>query len=123
MVRIANSNSQLMKSKVKKYPSCEVFYEQIENDNENENDFPLTELKSTSETIPEKEPIYLCITNSEDECGLDDLADERNLFEGNNDLTLNQELPNNNTLEEIKKTLKILSSSINGKSNKTISRT
>jgi len=124
MVQIASSNSPLMKSKIKNYPICEVFYEQIKDDNnDKEDDRPLTELKSTSETIPEREEIDLLLTNSEDEGGLDDLEDERNLFEGNNDSTLTKGFSNNKTPEEKKKTLKILSSRKSGKSIKTVSGT
>mmetsp|Transcript_51625 Transcript_51625/g.57661 ORF Transcript_51625/g.57661 Transcript_51625/m.57661 type:complete len:205 (+) Transcript_51625:272-886(+) len=123
MIRITTSSSRLMKFKVKKYPICEVFYEQIEDDNDEEDDFSPTQDNSTSGTIHKKEEIDLFLTDSEDECGLDDLADENNLFDGNNDLTSTQELPNNKTHEKVKKTLKILSSRKSGKSITTISRT
>mmetsp|Transcript_46314 Transcript_46314/g.49938 ORF Transcript_46314/g.49938 Transcript_46314/m.49938 type:complete len:343 (+) Transcript_46314:731-1759(+) len=123
MIRITTSSSRLMKFKVKKYPICEVFYEQIEDDNDEEDDFSPTQDNSTSGTIHKKEEIDLFLTDSEDECGLDDLADENNLFDGNNDLTSTQELPNNKTHEKVKKTLKILSSKKSGKSITTISRT
>jgi len=110
-----------MQSKVQEYPICEVFYEQVV-DNDEEEDLPLTEFKSTSKTLGKKEEVDLFLTDSEDEEGLDDLEDNRNLFDDNNAVTLTQKLPNTKTPEKIKNALKILSCRKKTKSITTISR-